>query len=102
MEISSSAENYLKAIYALRSEIGKVRSIDVVRKLNFSKPSVSVAMKRLREQGLVAVDERGYISLLPPGEEVAARIYERHRVITDFLVHLGVEPKQAEEDACKM
>ena len=102
MHIYESAEDYLEAILMLHTRLGMVRSIDIVRELNYSKPSVSVAMKRLRENGYIEVDEGGYISLLPPGEEIARRIYQRHQLLTRFLIHLGVTPEVAAADACKI
>ena len=102
MNIHESAEDYLEAILILKVRLGLVRSIDVVRQLNFSKPSVSVAMKRLRENGYIEMDAEGYITLLPPGEEIAKRIYDRHKLLTQFLVRLGVTPDVAAADACKI
>ena len=101
MNIHESAEDYLEAILVLKEKQGMVRSIDVVHYLDYSKPSVSVAMKRLRENGYIEMDEEGYISLLPPGEEIARRIYTRHKLLTQFLVHLGVSEEVAAADACK-
>lgn len=92
MKIYESAEDYLEAILSLQERHGMVRSIDIANELHFSKPSVSVAMKKLRESGYVEMNRDGRITLLPPGEEVAARIYERHRLLTDFFVRLGVDP----------
>lgn len=102
MNIHESAEDYLEAILILKERLGLVRSIDIVHELNYSKPSVSVAMKRLRENGYINMDPEGYLSLLPPGEEIARRIYTRHRLLTDFLVRLGVTPEVAAADACKI
>lgn len=102
MVIHKSAEDYLESILVLKNRLGMVRSIDIVRELEFSKPSVSVAMKRLRENGYIEMDADGYITLLPPGEEVAQRIYTRHRLLTDLLVQLGVSEKTAADDACKI
>ena len=79
-----------------------VRSIDIVRELGFAKPSVSVAMKRLRENGYLEMDAEGYITLLPPGLEIAQSIYTRHQVLTKFLEYLGVSKEIAEADACKI
>lgn len=102
MNIYESAENYLETILSLHETQGLVRSIDIANHLHFSKPSVSVAMKRLRENGYIEMDEEGYISLLPPGEEIARRIYTRHKLLTQFLVHLGVSEEVAAADACKI
>ncbi|MEQ2455686.1 metal-dependent transcriptional regulator [Flavonifractor hominis] len=102
MNLYESAENYLEAILSLHERHGMVRSIDIANELHFSKPSVSVAMKKLRESGYIEVDKDGFISLLPAGEEVANRIYERHKLLTEFFIRLGVDAKVAAEDACKI
>lgn len=102
MKIYQSSEDYLESILILRERQGTVRSIDIVHELEFSKPSVSVAMKRLRENGYIEMDSEGFITLLPPGEEIAQRIYRRHKVLTQFLTSLGVDPHTASEDACKI
>ena len=102
MNIHESAEDYLEAILVLKERQGMVRSIDVVHHLGYSKPSVSVAMKRLRENGYIEMDREGYITLLPPGEEIARRIYTRHKLLTRFLVQLGVSEEVAAADACKI
>ena len=101
MHIHESAENYLEAILAL-SEKGNVRSIDVAQHLNFSKPSVSRAMSLLRENGYVIMDDDGLLHLTDTGYEIASRIYERHQLLTTWLTRLGVDPKVAAEDACKI
>ena len=101
MQIHVSAENYLEAILAL-SEKGNVRSIDVAQHLNFSKPSVSRAMSLLRENGYVIMDDDGLLHLTDSGYEIAARIYERHQLLTKWLTQLGVDPEVAAEDACKI
>ena len=102
MNIHESAEDYLEAILILRERQGMVRSIDVVHQLELTKPSVSVAMKRFRENGYIEMDADGYITLLPPGEEIAQRIYGRHKLLTQFLILLGVSEETAAADACKM
>ena len=102
MIIHESAEDYLERILMLRLKNGTVRSIDIVRDLEYSKPSVSIAMKRLRENGYIQMDADGLITLLPPGEEIASRIYDRHQLLTQFLVQLGVSPENAAADACKI
>ena len=102
MNIYESAEDYLEAILILRERQGAVRSIDVVRQLELTKPSVSVAMKRFRENGYIEMDGDGFITLLPPGEEIAQRIYGRHKLLTRFLMLLGVSEETASADACKM
>ena len=102
MNIHESAEDYLEAILILRERLGNVRSIDVVHQLEITKPSVSVAMKRFRENGYIEMDSEGVITRLPPGEEIAQRIYNRHKLLTHFLVSLGVSEETASADACKM
>ena len=101
MKIQESAENYLETILILQQRIGEVRSIDVVNELSYSKPSVSIAMKKLRENGYIAVDGEGNLTLLEPGLEIAQRIYSRHQLLTHFFVQLGVDEQTAAEDACK-
>ena len=102
MKLYESAEDYLERILMLRLKNGMVRSIDIVRDMDYSKASVSVAMKRLRESGYIEMDTDGYITLLPSGEEIANRIYERHQLLTRFLIQLGVSPETAAADACKI
>ncbi|MBO8462894.1 MAG: metal-dependent transcriptional regulator [Firmicutes bacterium] len=102
MKIQESAENYLETILVLKKEKGNVRSIDVVNELGFSKPSVSVAMKHLREDGYVTVDENGFINLTEKGLAIASSIYERHTLISNWLIQLGVPKEIALEDACRM
>ncbi|WP_034599454.1 metal-dependent transcriptional regulator [Lacrimispora aerotolerans] len=101
-KIQESAENYLETILMLHKKNGNVRSIDIAGELEFSKPSVSVAMKNLRENGYIEVDENGYITLLEEGQEIAERMYERHTLLSDWLISLGVTPKIAIEDACRV
>ena len=102
MNIHESAEDYLEKILMLQEQKGAVRSIDIANELHFSKPSVSVAMKKLRESGYIEMDKDGFISLLPSGEEIARRIYERHKLLTQFFIRLGVDPEVAAADACKV
>ena len=102
MKIQESAENYLETILVLHRRHGAVRSIDIANELDFSKPSVSIAMKNLRENGYIHVDENGWITLLPAGQEIAERIYERHTLLTSWLTELGVAPDVAAEDACRI
>ena len=102
MEIHRSGEDYLETILKLRMEHGSVRSVDVVAELGYSKPSVSVAMKKLRESGHVCMDEHGHLSLTEQGEAIARRIYERHLVLTQMLMALGVEQETAAAEACAM
>ena len=102
MQIHESAENYLETIYVLCRTKGMVRSIDIVNALHFSKPSVSVAMKNFRENGYVVMDSDGYITLTDAGREIAERIYERHEVLTEMLMQIGVSEETAKTDACRM
>lgn len=102
MKIHESAENYLETILFLQQRNGSVRSIDIANMLEFSKPSVSVAMKNLRENHYIQVDKHGYITLLPSGLEIAEKILERHHILTDWLVALGVDAEVAEDDACRI
>lgn len=102
MVIHESAEDYLESILVLREQRGQVRSIDVVNELGYSKPSVSIAMKKLRESGYISMDTDGSITLSESGLEIASRIYGRHKTITRFFVLLGVDPAVAAEDACKV
>ena len=101
MQIHQSAEDYLETILMLTQRMGRVRSIDVVNELGYTKASVSIAMKKLRENGYIAVDGEGNLTLLDPGREIAERIYSRHRLLTHFFIQLGVDEKTAAEDACK-
>lgn len=102
MHVYESAEDYLEAILVIQRRRGAVRSIDIANELGFSKPSVSVAMKKLRESGYIEMEPDGHIRLLPAGAEIAERIYERHRTLTDFFVYLGVSEEVASADACKV
>ncbi len=102
MKIQESAENYLEAILMIKNKKGVVRSIDIANELEFSKPSVSVAMKNLRENGYIDVDENGYITLLESGREIAEKMYERHTTLSHWLISLGVPEKIAVEDACRI
>lgn len=102
IQIRESAENYLETILVLQKRHGHVRSIDIANELSFSKPSVSVAMKNLRLNGLIEIDEDGIITLQEAGQAIAERIYERHTLLTQWLEHLGVRPEVAAEDACRM
>ena len=102
MGIYESAEDYLETILKIKTEQGKVRSIDIARAMNYSKPSVSRAMRLLRENECIVMDEEGWIELLPKGREIASEIYERHQLFTKWLVALGVDPEVAAEDACKI
>lgn len=102
MKIRESAENYLETILMIKNSKGAVRSIDIVRELEVSKPSVSIAMKNLKENGYIEINSAGEITLLPPGKEIAERMYERHTMISDWLINLGVSPETAVKDACRI
>ncbi len=102
MKIQESAENYLETILVLNTRLGHVRSIDIATELGFSKPSVSVAMKNLRQNGYITVNGDGYISLTPSGKAIADSIYERHTILSHWLISLGVDEETASEDACRM
>ena len=102
MKIQESAEMYLETILVLSQRNHAVRSIDIACELDYKKPSVSVAMKNLRENGYIKMDEDGYITLTEKGREIAETIYERHTLLSDWLIQLGVERNTAIEDACRM
>ena len=102
MKIQESAENYLETILILQQRNGSVRAVEIAAELDFSKASVSVAMKQLRENGYIEVDAAGHIALLPPGMEIAKRVYERHQILTRCLIALGVGEQVASEDACRV
>ncbi len=102
MTIRESAENYLETILILSERLPVVRSVDIATELQFKKPSISVAMKNLREDGYITVTEQGYIYLTDKGRDIAETIYERHKLLSSWLIHLGVEEKTATEDACRI
>ncbi|MCI8594723.1 MAG: metal-dependent transcriptional regulator [Oscillospiraceae bacterium] len=102
MKIQESAENYLETILVLQQRNGQVRSIDIVNELEFTKPSVSVAMKHLRENGYVEMDQSGFLTLTDKGRAIAETIYERHTLLSRWLEQLGVDPAVAAEDACRI
>ena len=102
MKIQESAENYLETILMLGKAKGNVRSIDIATALSFSKPSVSVAMKNLRENGYILMDKDGFIALTEKGHEIAETIYERHTLLSSFLMYLGVSKETATQDACRI
>ena len=102
MRIHKSAEDYLEMILRLTEEKGYARSVDIAMGLGVSKPSVSVAMKQLREGGDIVMDKDNYISLTATGMEIAHRIYERHKVLTRMLTMIGVDEQTAENDACRV
>ena len=102
MKIQKSSEDYLEAMLMLREEHGYIRSVDIASHLGVTKPSVSYATKRLRENGYITMDKDGLITLTDSGLEIAARIYERHKVLTQLLISLGVSAETARADACKI
>jgi len=102
LKTRESAENYLETIFILSQEGNPVRSIDIVKQLDYSKPSVSLAMKNLREKKLIEIDQDGYITLTKEGLAIAKSMFERHILISDWLIFLGVDRKTAVNDACKM
>ncbi len=102
MHLQESGEMYLETIYVLSLKMSDVRSIDVGEHMGFSKPSVSRAIGLLRTGGYVNMDKNGYLTLTPEGEEVARKMYERHKLLTDFFISIGVSPEVASEDACKI
>lgn len=102
MEIHESSEDYLETILILEERTGQVRSIDIATEMNYSKPSISVAMKKLRENGYIEVDRDGFITLTDSGYEIASSIYDRHKLLTKFFISLGVDAEVAAVDACKI
>lgn len=102
MEIRKSAEDYLEAMLIMKEKHGYIRSIDIAQELGVKKPSVSFAVKRLRENGYLTMDEDSRITLTPEGLEIATRMYERHKLLTSALMALGVDEENARNDACKI
>ena len=102
MELHESAEDYLETILILFERNGQVRSIDIVNEMNFSKPSINIAMKKLRENGFIRMDVNGLITLTDAGREIAERIYSRHKLLTRVLVAIGIDEKKAADEACKI
>ncbi len=102
MSLQESGEMYLESIYMLTKSKGAVRSIDIVEYMNYSKPSVSRAVKLLKNGEFILIDEHGYITLTESGKEIAEKIVERHTLISSFLISLGVNETTASEDACKI
>ena len=102
MHLLESGEMYLETVYILSAKQTNVRSLDIAAYMGFSRPSVSRAVGLLRKGGYINVDEKGYITLTDEGLEIAKKIYERHVLLTDFLVRLGVDSKTAAQDACKI
>ena len=102
MKVNESAENYLETILVLSEKKGNVRAIDIANELNFSKPSVSIAMKKLQEDNLITVNQHHEIDLTESGREIAERIYERHIVISEILMKIGVDETTAVKEACRI
>ncbi len=102
MKIKESAENYLETILLLGKKRPEVRSIDIVNELDYTKPSVSVAMKNLRENGYITMNSEGHISLTDKGRKIAETMYERHKLLSNWLMFLGVDEETAMEDACRI
>ena len=102
MSVLESGENYLEAILMISKRKDGVHAIDIVNELGFSKPSVSIMLKKLKDEGYITIDENQHIHLLPVGLKIAEKILERHEILTDILIHLGVNDKTAEDDACKI
>ena len=102
MVLHQSAEDYLETILVLQEQSGQVRSIDIVNRLGYSKPSVSIAMKKLRESGYISMSPDGLITLNESGLEIARQVYSRHKVITKLFLLMGVSEEVAAEDACRV
>ncbi len=102
MQIHESAEDYLEKILMLKERLGQVRSIDIATELGYSKPSISIAMKKLRENGYIEMDNENLISLTDAGMKIAKKIYSRHVTLMKLLMSFGVSARTAEEDACKI
>lgn len=102
MKIGESAENYLETILILKNRNGIVRSIDIANELNFSKPSISIYMKNLKAAGYIDIDSHGIINLTESGRDIAETIYERHRLLSEWLIYLGVDEETAVKDACRI
>lgn len=102
MKMNESSENYLETILILSQKMPHVRSIDIANELEFTKPSVSVAMRNLRENGYIIVDKDGHITLTDAGKQIAETMYERHTMLSNWLMYLGVDAETAVEDACKI
>lgn len=102
MSLLESGENYLETILVLSKTKDGVHAIDIVNHLNYSKPSVSIMLKKLKEAGYITIDKESHISLTTSGLEIANKIYERHQILTNFFLKIGVSNEIAEEDACKI
>lgn len=102
MDQKQSSEDYLEDILVLSKKLPVVRSVDVANDLGFAKPSISVAMKKLREKNLITVTDAGFIYLTAEGKKIAEEVYERHTLFTEWLIKIGVDPEIAADDACKL
>lgn len=102
MSLLESGENYLEAILMVKEKKDNVHAIDIVNELKFSKPSVSIMLKKLKEEKYINIDSKGDITLTESGLDVASKIYERHKLLTSLLIKIGVSPEVAEDDACKI
>ena len=102
LKTNESAENYLETILVLSQKKPVVRGVDIAEELGFKKSSVSVAMKNLRENGYILMDDQGHITLTASGQTIADTMYERHTMLSNWLIYLGVDAKTAAEDACRM
>ena len=100
--MQESGEMYLESIIVLREKIGQVRAIDIVNHTGYTKPSISRALSLLKKSGMISVDNKGYITLNPSGEELALKILERHKLLTEFFKRIGVNPETAAADACRI
>ena len=101
-DVGKSAEDYLESMLVLKEKNGYIRSVDIATHLGVTKPSVSNAMKRLREEGYIEMNRSGFITVTEKGMEIADKIYTRHKKLTSYFIALGVDPEIAEEDACKI
>lgn len=102
MSLLESGENYLESVYKLSLSKNEVHAIDVVNDLNFSKPSVSIMLKKLKDEGYLTIDNENHLHLTEVGLKIAMKIYDRHTTLKNILLHLGVKDEVAEEDACKI
>ena len=102
MSLLESGENYLEAILMVQEKKENVHAIDIVNELKFSKPSVSIMLKKLKEENYIDIDSKGNITLTKSGFDIAQKIYERHKLLTSLLIKIGVSPDVAEDDACKI
>ena len=102
MSVLESGENYLEAILMISRRKDGVHAIDIVNELGFSKPSISIIIKKLKDEKYITIDDNQHIHLLPEGLKIAEKILERHEILTDILIHLGVNPEVSEDDACKI